>query len=96
MKKLRVCLLVDNYELPAWAYKMVESIALSEFAEIILVIKKENEDHKNSLFKNVRRKFQYALFSLHSKWENYNYNILPDALFWLPLRARRWYLSGAI
>jgi hypothetical protein len=37
--KLRIALLIDGWDLPAWAYRMVEIIQQSDYAEVILVIR---------------------------------------------------------
>ena len=49
-KKLRVGLLIEDYHIPAWAFKMLEIINLSEHSEIILIVKKvKNEKIQKTL-----------------------------------------------
>ena len=40
-RKLRVGVLLDSESIPAWAYRMLERIQASNYAEIILLIKNE-------------------------------------------------------
>jgi hypothetical protein len=50
MRKIRVGLLIDNIVIPFWAYKMVENIVLSEYAEVVLVVKKKTAIFQKDLF----------------------------------------------
>ncbi len=53
-KKLRIGILVDDNNIPAWSYKMLEKINKSEHSEIVLIVKKEESPHGNvSLFKRI-------------------------------------------
>tara|TARA_R110002051_G_scaffold44460_1_gene90014 strand:+ start:1672 stop:3351 length:1680 start_codon:yes stop_codon:yes gene_type:complete len=46
-KKLRIGLLLNDYQVPFWVFKMIEMLSDSNYAEISLVIK-SNPDKKNS------------------------------------------------
>lgn len=41
--KLRVGILLDDYSVPAWSYKMFESIINSDYAEISLIVLNDND-----------------------------------------------------
>jgi hypothetical protein len=41
MKKLQIGLLIDDFTMPFWVYKMIAKIISSDFAEIVLVVKKK-------------------------------------------------------
>ncbi len=47
-KKLRVGLLLDNYNVSAWTMKMLQNIINSDFAEICLVVINANENKKKT------------------------------------------------
>ena len=38
-KKLRVGLLIDSYQIPSWAYVMIEQIVGRDYEEIALIVK---------------------------------------------------------
>ncbi len=63
--KLRIGLLLDDYNIPAWSYKMIQNIAGSDYADIVLVIinNRKNEPIKTILSKlgNSYRRILYLL-----------------------------------
>ncbi|MCX6256186.1 MAG: hypothetical protein NTV31_17185 [Bacteroidia bacterium] len=62
-RKLRIGILVDNYLLPAWKYKIIEEITSSDFADISLVVRNLEGD-SSPLRKNGHNS---VVSSLHQK-----------------------------
>ena len=60
--KLRVGILLNNYFIHAWEYKIVEEIINSDFAEIKLLIK--NESGNTQLLK-IKKKLGFRVLRLH-------------------------------
>ena len=44
--KIKIGILLNNYFVANWAYKMIEEINNSSFAEIVLVVKNESKKKK--------------------------------------------------
>lgn len=69
--KLRIGLLIDSYDIPFWAYQMIEKINDSKHSEIVLVVKKKSlKQDKASIIKKLWRNRKRLLFLLYSKFEN--------------------------
>ena len=67
-KKLRVGLLFDSYQIHHWEYRMVEKIMGSDYAEIVLLIKKDDLLLiKKKQYSNARSTFVKILLSAY--WE---------------------------
>jgi len=80
MKKIRVGLLLDDFEQPAWACAMVRNIQESSAAEVVLVIKKETAAKKQrSLWQLLREKSTHFFYKAYIKLENRFSRIIPDA-----------------
>jgi hypothetical protein len=80
MRKIRVGLLIDNIVIPFWAYKMVENIVLSEYAEVVLVVKKKTAIfQKRSFFTRVKDAYKFIIYRLYKQWENKKYKHEFDA-----------------
>ena len=62
--KLRVGILLNNYFIHAWEYKIVEEIINSDFAEIKLLIK--NESGNTQLLK-IKKKLGFRVLRLHER-----------------------------
>jgi hypothetical protein len=54
--KLRIGLLLDDYNISAWLYKMIENIIISDYAEIVLVV--INNNKKNITNNNILEKLK--------------------------------------
>jgi len=79
-KKLRIGLLVNGYSIPAWNYKIIESINNSEHSEIVLVVKKKSESSQNqSKLKTLWDNRNKLLFILYAKFEKKAFKLNPDA-----------------
>ena len=67
-QKLRLGLLLDSFEVPAWLYHSLELIANSDYAEFSLIIINDSneQDKSESWFHNLwrnRREFAYKIFN---------------------------------
>jgi hypothetical protein len=88
-RKLKLGILLDSYDIPAWIYRMLEQIAASNHAEILLVIL--NGDTRNTS-RHISRSLKYAVHSLFQKIDQKVFSRRPDAL---ALRNSRHLLSTA-
>tara|TARA_R110001592_G_scaffold56347_1_gene171888 strand:+ start:33795 stop:35474 length:1680 start_codon:yes stop_codon:yes gene_type:complete len=64
-KKLRIGLLLNDYQVSFWVFKMIEILSNSNYAEISLVVKRDSEKKHNSLrnkFWNNRNHILYVFF----------------------------------
>jgi len=79
-KKLKIGLLLDSYQVPAWVFEMIHKLINSSFCEIVLVVKnKDCNDPKISLLKKIILKRKTILYSLFTKLENKFVKCKPDA-----------------
>jgi len=79
-KKLRIGVLLDSNEIPAWSYTMLESINASLSGEIVLIIKnKAGKDDKKGFLKRIFKKRKAILFFFFRKIEKMVFKINPDA-----------------
>ena len=79
-KKLRVGLLVDDLQLPAWAIKMVKQIHHSDYAEMVLVIQKTNpQPAPKSFLYNLINLRSGKFYYLFEQFENRIFKPTPNA-----------------
>ncbi len=79
-EKLKIGLLIEDYNLPRWTYEMIEEIKHSDYSEISLVIKKQSTTtKKKSLIKRIYSKRRNILFYLYCKLENKLFKPVPNA-----------------
>ena len=80
-KKLRIGLLIDNYLIHAWVFKMLEKIISSEHSEIVLIVKnkKRIEKEQKNLFSTILKNRKNLLFILFQKLDNKLFKNSPDA-----------------
>lgn len=78
-KKLRIGLLIDDFDIPFWAYNMIKSISLSEYGEIVLIVKNKSAVAKKNIFSRVRNNFNYIAYQLYRKLEDRFFKSSPDA-----------------
>lgn len=80
MRKVRVGLLIDDFDVPSWIYRMVEQINTSDYAEIVLVVKREsNAIQKKSFLSWLRQKFTNTFYKIYVHGENFLSKPSPDA-----------------
>ena len=79
-KKVRVGLLIDGFDVPAWEYKMIESIIADNYSNIILIVKRK---HSSDRPKKLKEKFQdyikYFFFKAYNIIESKIFTYSPDA-----------------
>lgn len=79
-KKLKVGVLLDKYEIPAWSYVMLENISASSSAEIVLIVKNKSEKTiKENAFRRIISNHKSLLYSLFSKVESILFKVNPNA-----------------
>lgn len=79
-KKLKIGLLIDNFQLPAWIILMIEQINSSEHSEIVLIVKKDNIiSKKKSLFLKLWKNRYLLFYYLYVKVENLLFRPQPNA-----------------
>ena len=76
--KLKVGLLINSKKIPAWAYRMIELIKESEYAEIVVLIQNAEEPSPNN-FKKYWQKKSYFLYNLYRNLDRKIFKISPDA-----------------
>jgi hypothetical protein len=79
-RKLKIGLLIDSYNVPLWAYKMIEYMVLSDFSEVSLIVRKQkNKQKQQSFFKKIWTNKHKLLFRIYSKLEDSLYILNPNA-----------------
>jgi hypothetical protein len=78
-KKLRIGLMLDNYSLRAWDYKMLEAITKSEYASIELVILNDSRDNKKSYKDKILSNRNKLFYIAYTTLENQIIQRRPDA-----------------
>ena len=79
-KKLRIGILLDNYNIPAWSYAMLENIKASSSGEIVLIVKnKQDAFSKGSLFKRIISHRKRLLYLIFTKIETALFKTTPNA-----------------
>jgi hypothetical protein len=61
--RLRVGLILDSFFQPAWVKRLIQGIAESDFAELVVVIKKERVLESSNRRKTLRDQFLFKLYS---------------------------------
>jgi len=80
-KKFRIGVLIDNYIIPFWSYRMLEEIVKSSGAEIVLIIKNKSGELKKpkglfSFFLENRKVIGYLIYR---KLDRFLFKCYPDA-----------------
>jgi hypothetical protein len=70
LQKLRVGIMLDNYRLEAWNYKMLEDITRSDYASIKLVLLNESRDEKNSFKDKILSNRNKLFYIAYTKLED--------------------------
>ena len=79
-KKLRVGLLIDSYQIPSWAFVMINTIADSDFATVALIVKKsEPTVGENARCLRLSEKMKAFLLSSYCKWDRFFTKLEPNA-----------------
>lgn len=87
-QKLRIGLLLDDYFLPAWSYKMLEEINNLTCAEIVLIIKNKNEKKReSSLLKRILGNPKQLLFLLYERADRSLFKSNPNPFKQIDIRS---------
>src|ERR1700754_3053757 len=80
-EKLRIGVLLDSYDLPAWIYKMMDEILSSPACSVVLVVKNKTIETKptESFFKKLISNRKTILHSLYTKLDIRFQKSSPDA-----------------
>ncbi|KAB5491519.1 MULTISPECIES: hypothetical protein [Flagellimonas] len=79
--KLKIGILINDYRIPLWEYRMVQNILASDHSEVALIVRKKsmagtNKDGKLKTLWKVRNSL---LYFLHGKLENKLFKPRPNA-----------------
>ncbi|PID58120.1 hypothetical protein CSB45_05385 [candidate division KSB3 bacterium] len=78
--RLRIGLLIDTYDIPQWAFRMVEEIHQSHYARIVLLIKNDAlRSTQQTFFQKLKEHSQRILYIGLMKLEQQIFRITPDA-----------------
>lgn len=79
-EKLRIGILLDNFEIPAWSFEMVSQVENSLSCEIVLIIKNKTKEPENSvLIKELYQKSKNLIYTLYRKLDRKYFKANPDA-----------------
>jgi hypothetical protein len=77
--KLRLGILLDSYQVPAWAYAMLERIQQSDYAEIALLVINDTPARPKSIVSSLRNNHQHLLYIAYHKLDERLFRPKPDA-----------------
>lgn len=78
--KLKIGLLINEYDIPIWIYNIIESINNSDHSEIIIIIKKDDVPlQKSNIIQRLWKNRNKILFFLYSKLDHFLFKPTPDA-----------------
>lgn len=78
-KKIRVGVLIDSFQIPAWSYKMLELIQNGGAAEIVLLIKNESSSAPVSESGSIFQNSDTLLYKIYRKLDRKLFKANPDA-----------------
>lgn len=79
-KKLKIGILLDKDNIPAWSYKMLEEIQESDYAEIVLIVQNNlKSKKKQNLAKRIWGNRKEIMMTLYKKYDNHQYKNDPEA-----------------
>lgn len=81
--KLRVGILINDYMIPAWSYKMFQQINSSHYAEIVLIVKNDSvsQNTRKSFFERFLLNFSSIIYSLYFKLDKKLYGPKHNAFY---------------
>ena len=69
-KKLRLGLLLDSFEVPAWIYLMLKKIQNSDYAEINLIVLNGISNKKKGIFSRIIQDRKFLLYKIYKKFND--------------------------
>jgi len=85
IKKLRIGIMLDNYRIEAWEYKMLEVISRSDYASIELTILNGRRDKKKSYSDKILSNWNKFFYTAYIKFED---RICKPTLSFTPIDAQ--------
>lgn len=76
---IRVGLLVDSFSQPHWVCKVVNDIASSTFAKVVLVVLNDHDERKANLIKRLIDNRHYWSYLVYEKLDNLLSRVTPNA-----------------
>ena len=77
--KLRIGILLDSDLIPFWEFKMIEEINLSEYSELVLIVKNNKLNKKEHLIKRIWKIRRNIFYLIYLKIESFFIKPLPNA-----------------
>lgn len=77
--KLKVGVLLDSRNVPAWTYRVIESIARSDFATLSLIVIADKEPYSSSFMSRLWKNRRKLVFYIYSKLDRFFFRPKPDA-----------------
>lgn len=78
--KLRIGVLLESGDIPAWSYKMLEKIHNSNHSQVVLLVRNGNTTNDNSSFlEKIWRTRKKVLWILYNKLDSKLFKTIPDA-----------------
>ena len=79
-EKLRIGILLDNSEIPAWSYEMLSQVKNSVSSEIVLIVKnRSGKSKKIGFFKKLYKNRKNIVYILYRKLDRKFFKANPDA-----------------
>ncbi len=79
-EKLRLGILLDSYQVPAWVHAMLERIHPSDYAAIGLVVLNDSAGREASIVQPPRPGYRHLLYNSYRKLDDRLFRPQPDAL----------------
>ena len=77
--KLRIGILIDSCQIPNWAFKMLERIDGSNYAEIVLIVKNDTPTPSKNLYRKLKDNYQILSFVALMRLEKVVFRSEPNA-----------------
>ncbi len=77
--KLKIGILIDSYQIPNWAFKMLERIDGSTYAEIVLIVKNDAPTPSENVYRKLKDNYQILLFIALMRLDNVVFRSEPNA-----------------
>lgn len=79
VNRIRLGLLIDEYNIPLWAIKMIELIQSNKYSDFVLIVKKnKNGEVKN--YSTKKNKSEFIFYKIYQRIEKKLFKPSPDAL----------------
>lgn len=79
MKKIKIGILLNSFNLPLWEYELLQELIHSDYASIDLVVLNNNPSVKKNLFQKVKSKWEILVYLLYLKLDEKIFSVVKDA-----------------